>query len=205
MCEELNSTTLPMDVTSRRRSHLTGLLLAAGLTYDADNEICLQYTYLGDNALYNNPVEIVDIMSQTRFLNEYCDHEAGLRLARNQCASVRLPRDQWLQRVRRCVLKCSGYTQFPDVWPWKLPHSTIAPMPICNIDASATGSLERSLTKDPPINSNRTSDNMRVRDLISRSTRSGTPRFCRGDRMTSKVASAFPRGSSEDKSWRREA
>jgi len=106
-----------MESIDDRRAHLMNLLTKKGLDFDTDSELCLQYIYLGNDALYS-PDKIVSLIGQNRFLNEFCDHAAGLRLARNQCASVKLPRDQWLQRVRRCVLKSSGYDDFPSVWPW---------------------------------------------------------------------------------------
>ena len=114
----ISDETVQSDLMSVRRSELTARLILSGLNFDPTNEVCLQYVYLGEGALYNNLDEIVTIMAQNRFLNEYCNHEAGVRLARDQCSSVRLPRDQWLQRVRRCVLHCSGYSRFPEVWPW---------------------------------------------------------------------------------------
>ncbi len=101
-----------------RRNHLIRLLAEQGLDIERDCELCNQYVYLGDDALYSAD-KIVSLIGQNRFLNEFCDHAAGLRIARNQCASIKLPRDQWLQRVRRCMLKSSGYDDFPSVWPWR--------------------------------------------------------------------------------------
>lgn len=111
----------PEELQNSRRLELSSCLASIGLRFDAENEICQQYVYLGEAALYNNLPEIACLMAQTRFLNEYCNHDMGVKLARDQCANVRLPRDQWLQRVRRCVLQCAGYTDFPKTWPWLVP------------------------------------------------------------------------------------
>ena len=111
-----------MENTNDRRMHLMQLIANQGLEkIEINSELCLQYIYLGSGALYS-PERIAELISQNRFLNEFCDHSAGLRLARDQCVSVKLPRDQWLQRVRRCMLRSSGYEDFPVVWPWNSEH-----------------------------------------------------------------------------------
>jgi hypothetical protein len=101
-----------------RKTFLSGILESYGLTYDSKNESCRQYVYLGSEALYNQPMEIMEILAQNRFLHEYCDYERGLFLAQRQYENIRLPRDQWVYHVRRCVLQCAGYKKFPDEWPW---------------------------------------------------------------------------------------
>jgi hypothetical protein len=126
-----------VDDSSSRRLELSNQLDASGLFFERDNDMCLQYVYLGVGALYNSPNEIVTIMAQNRFLNEYCDYDAGMRLARDQCANIRLPRDQWLQRVRRCVLQQAGYTKFPTIWPWLLPNYSMLASQLpgeCNLE-----------------------------------------------------------------------
>ncbi len=111
-----------------RRSYLDILLREHGLKIK-NNDVCLQYIYLGENSLYS-PDQIAIKLAQNKFLNEFCDHASGLKLARDQCSSVRLTRDQWLQRVRRCVLKASGYDDFPKVWPWRVEEQTTTECPM---------------------------------------------------------------------------
>ena len=114
------------DSQEERKVLLGAALGGLGLSFRRDLEICQQFVYLGQNALYVCPTEIAHLVAREKFLKEYCDYAEGVRVANQQCRNTKLPRDQWLQRVERAVLQTSGHRDFPTVWPWQ---QNVSPKP----------------------------------------------------------------------------
>jgi hypothetical protein len=88
------------------------------LEIDMKNEIVLQFIFLGEGAMFTNPINIARFLAEQKFLVEFCDIRAGYRLAKNQCSGIRLSPPLWRQRVISCILLTKDATSFPDTWPW---------------------------------------------------------------------------------------
>ena len=108
-----------MDVTCQeRRDAIENALNKHKIPLDMKNELILQYIYLGEGAIILDPDLIARSLAEQRFLSNFCDVDKGIEMAKNQCVGVRVARERWVQRVKKCILEVSGYHSFPEIWPW---------------------------------------------------------------------------------------
>jgi hypothetical protein len=101
------------ELQQTRRDELAMALQAVKLNVRYDSIFVQDYVLFGKGQI----PKIVEKLCEAHYLQTYCDFPLGFANAKS-AEPNRLPRQKWLNHLRRCVLRTINRDSFPEQWPW---------------------------------------------------------------------------------------